>query len=121
VNELYKKRLAAYHELLDKHVGLDTTWLELAPIVRDEPRAARLSRDEAVLERLFDEYLERRRERAECEFREMLRENGFLEYRTRMVKLSEDDATDETGARKEKATGLTIEEVRDVVKVNVKV
>ncbi|CAG8455595.1 11474_t:CDS:10 [Ambispora leptoticha] len=116
LTDIYQKRLKAYHELLDQHVKLDTTWVELQSIVKDDPRAVRLSKQESVLEPLFEKYLESRIQKATAEFKQLLHENQFVEYRARMVKLSEDGATDETGAGKEKAPGLTIEEIHDVLK-----
>ncbi|CAB5343872.1 unnamed protein product [Rhizophagus irregularis] len=61
IDDIYQKRLKSYHNLLDQHVQLDTTW-------------------------------------------------------TRMIKLSEDGATDETGTSKEKARALSLEEIHDVLK-----
>ncbi|CAG8446686.1 11159_t:CDS:10 [Ambispora gerdemannii] len=116
LTSIYQKRLKAYHELLDQNVKLDTTWVELQSIVKDDPRAVRLSKQESVLEPLFEKYLESRIQRATAEFKQLLHENQFVEYRSRMMKLSEDGATDETGAGKEKAPGLTIEEIHDVLK-----
>ncbi|CAJ0755188.1 6779_t:CDS:10 [Entrophospora sp. SA101] len=116
LNQLYQKNLKAYHQLLDKHVNLDTTWLEISHIIKDDPRSSRLSKSDTVLEELFDKYLERRILKAKEEFRELLQENKLVEYRTRLVKLSEDGAADETGTMKEKARGLTLEEINDLLK-----
>ncbi|KAG9287473.1 hypothetical protein G9A89_023845 [Geosiphon pyriformis] len=116
LTSIYQKRLKAFHELLDQHVQLDTTWIELLSIIREDPRAVRLSKKESVLESLFDQYFETRIQKAKTEFKELLKENKFVEYRTRMMKLSEDGATDETGTAKEKVLGLTSEEIHDVLK-----
>ncbi|CAG8677113.1 2117_t:CDS:2, partial [Racocetra persica] len=114
--DLYQKRLKSYHQLLSQHVKLDTTWIEIQPVIKEDPRAVRLSKNEALLEELFDKYLAREIEKAKKEFLELLKENQFIEYRTRMVQLSENGAKDETGAEKEKARGLTKEEIHDVLK-----
>jgi transcription elongation regulator 1 len=116
LDDIYQKRLKSYHQLLDQHVQLDTTWLEIQSIIKEDSRSARLSKNENLLEELFDKYLIQRIELAKKEFKELLRENQFVEYRSRMVKLSEDDATDETGTRKEKARALSLEEIHDVLK-----
>ncbi|CAG8796194.1 19610_t:CDS:10, partial [Dentiscutata erythropus] len=114
--DMYQKRLKSYHQLLSEHLKLDTTWIEIQPIIKEDPRAVRLSKNEALLEELFDKYLAREIEKAKKEFLELLKENQFIEYRTRMVQLSENGAKDETGAEKEKARGLTKEEIHDVLK-----
>ncbi|GES80551.1 transcription elongation regulator 1-like [Rhizophagus clarus] len=116
INDIYQKRLKSYHKLLDQHVQLDTTWLEIQSTIKEDLRSVRLSKNEKLLEELFDEYLIQRIEVAKKEFKELLRENQFVEYRTRMVKLSEDGATDETGTSKEKARALSLEEIHDVLK-----
>ncbi|CAI2176109.1 15238_t:CDS:10 [Funneliformis geosporum] len=116
INDIYQKRLKSYYQLLDQHVQLDTTWLEIQSVIKDDLRSVRLSKDESLLEKLFDSYLAERIELSKKEFMELLRENQFVEYRTRMVKLSEDGAIDETGASKEKARALSIEEIHDVLK-----
>ncbi|CAG8569220.1 5592_t:CDS:10, partial [Cetraspora pellucida] len=114
--DLYQKRLKSYYQLLNQHVKLDTTWIEIQPIIKDDSRAVRLSKNEAFLEGLFDKYLAKEIEKAKQEFLDLLKENQFIEYRTRMVQLSENGAKDETGAEKEKARGLTKEEIHDVLK-----
>ncbi|RIB30810.1 hypothetical protein C2G38_1948122 [Gigaspora rosea] len=116
IGEIYQKRLKSYHQLLSEHVKLDTTWIEIQPTIKEDPRAVRLSKNEALLEELFDKYLAREIENAKKEFLELLKENQFIEYRTRMVQLSENGAKDETGAEKEKVRGLTKEEIHDVLK-----
>ena len=78
INDLKRKRLKQFHELLDKHVKLDTTWIELLPIVKDDPRAVRLSKKESVLEEYFDAYLEARVKKAKEESEELLKENKFI-------------------------------------------
>ncbi|KAF0479044.1 peptide-binding protein [Gigaspora margarita] len=116
IGEIYQKRLKSYHQLLSEHVKLDTTWIEIQPIIKEDPRAVRLSKNEALLEELFDKFLAKEIEIAKNEFLELLKENQFIEYRTRMVQLSENGAKDETGAEKEKVRGLTNEEIHDVLK-----
>ncbi|RIA98132.1 hypothetical protein C1645_813182 [Glomus cerebriforme] len=116
IDDIYQKRLKSYHELLDQHVQLDTTWLEIQSTIKEDSRSVRLSKNEKLLEELFDKYLIQRIEVAKKEFKELLRENQFVEYRTRMIKLSEDGATDETGTSKEKARALSLEEIHDVLK-----
>lgn len=111
--------MKSYHNLLDQHVQLDTTWLEIQSVIKEDIRSVRLSKNEKLLEELFDKYLIQRIEVAKKEFKELLRENQFVEYRTRMVKLSEDGATDETGTSKEKARALSLEEIHDVLKVSI--
>ncbi len=117
IDDIYQKRLKSYYQLLDQHVQLDTSWLEIRSIIKEDLRSVRLSKDETLLEKLFDNHLALRIEIAKKEFIELLRENQFVEYRTRIVKLSEDGATDKTGANKEKARALTLEEIHDVLKV----
>ncbi|CAG8488883.1 76_t:CDS:10 [Paraglomus occultum] len=73
ISELKLKRLKQFHELLDKHVKLDTTWIELLPIVKDDPRAVRLSKNESVLEEYFDAYLEAKVKKAKEESEELLK------------------------------------------------
>ncbi|CAB4396689.1 hypothetical protein RhiirA1_417967 [Rhizophagus irregularis] len=116
IDDIYQKRLKSYHNLLDQHVQLDTTWLEIQSVIKEDIRSVRLSKNEKLLEELFDKYLIQRIEVAKKEFKELLRENQFVEYRTRMIKLSEDGATDETGTSKEKARALSLEEIHDVLK-----
>ncbi|CAG8636049.1 6000_t:CDS:10, partial [Acaulospora morrowiae] len=116
IDGIYQNRLKSYNQLLEKHVKLDTTWLEVYPIVKEDPRAVRLSKDEAQLEKLFNDHMKMKLERVKEEFRDLLKENQFVEYRARMVQLSENGAKDETGAEKEKARKLTLEEIHDVLK-----
>ncbi|CAG8517519.1 13625_t:CDS:10 [Acaulospora colombiana] len=116
IDNIYRARLKSYHQLLEQHVKLDTTWLEVYPVIKDDPRAVRLSKDEFQLENLFNDYVNMRVERVKQEFLELLKENQFVEYRARMVQLSENGAKDETGAEKEKARKLTLEEIHDVLK-----
>ncbi|CAG8508885.1 10946_t:CDS:10 [Diversispora eburnea] len=116
IDNIYIKCVKEYYQLLDKHVKLDTTWLEIYPIVKDDRRAVKLSKSEDKLEKLFDDYMKMRIEKAKEEFLQLLKENQFLEYRARMVRLSENGAKDETGAEKEKARELKLEEIHDVLK-----
>ncbi|RUP49438.1 hypothetical protein BC936DRAFT_142523 [Jimgerdemannia flammicorona] len=85
VDKLHRTRVDQFHRLLDEHVRLDTTWLEVLPVVRDDPRATRLSRDEDALEKVFDAYMVERVKTAKKEFEELLRENQFVEFRVRWV------------------------------------
>lgn len=85
VDKLHRTRVEQFHRLLDEHVQLDTTWLEVLPVVRDDPRATRLGKDEEALEKMFDAYMVERLNRAKREFEELLRESQFVEFRVRWV------------------------------------
>ncbi|OZJ05937.1 hypothetical protein BZG36_01228 [Bifiguratus adelaidae] len=82
-DSIYQKRLKVYENMIDETAKLNTPWTELLPLTDEDVRATRLSDDKEELERLFRKHQKRRYERALQDFRDMLAENQFVEFRIR--------------------------------------
>ncbi|KAL1921158.1 uncharacterized protein VTP21DRAFT_10874 [Calcarisporiella thermophila] len=83
-DEIYRKRVKQYQTLLDAY-PLNAEWLEIRDAVREDPRTTRLTKEEKLLEELFDQYQRERQQRAIEEFLELLNESHFLEFRKKPV------------------------------------
>lgn len=130
---LYDKRLSAFHSLLDTMTSLDSSFGELEPAIKNDPRATRLSTDEEELRRLFEDYLTDKIANAKRNFEQLLKENSFVEFWGRVKRgeialpadeevpnKAEDESDDEDAAdgrvKLEKAdTGTDLSEIRAVL------
>ncbi|TPX32322.1 hypothetical protein SmJEL517_g04509 [Synchytrium microbalum] len=119
VDELYAKRLAGFHTLLDGICDLKSTFADIYPQIEDDPRVGRLEVDEAEMERLFSQYIVERRRRAEDDLREALRENNFIKFHVKTAVSNSEIKAVENKQQSTEADAwalVSLEEIKQVLK-----
>jgi len=111
---LFEKRLKSFNELLDKVLNKNPIieWLELYPLIEDDPRVVKLQKSEEELESLFNNYKTKFNKDIEINFKKLLEENSFIEYQIKQEVINSINENEVDN----KYT-ITIEEIEEIIKV----
>ncbi|KAJ3246018.1 transcription elongation regulator [Chytriomyces hyalinus] len=77
---LFKKRLAAFHALVSERTYMTTPFEDVAIALMEEPQTIRLDCTKDELARLYQSYQKEREEKATLDLQTCLKENGFVRF-----------------------------------------
>eukprot|EP00833_Pecoramyces_ruminatium_P010349 jgi/Orpsp1_1/1184381/evm.model.c7180000089291.1 len=110
---LFEKRLKSFNELLEKMLNKNPVieWIELYPLIEDDPKVVKLQKSEEELESLFNKYKAEFNKNVEINFKKLLEENSFIEYQ---IKQEVINSINENEA--DNKYTITIEEIEEIIK-----
>lgn len=112
LQSLWRKRLRAFHDVLDRLVGKGTQFDDVWPSIRHEQAVARLEKSEDEIRSLFTEYMGSQSQKNEKSFMDALAANNFLQFHVRNAVLTVEgevhEEQEKLGAKAESTSNVKV-------------